>query len=254
MRRMIAWRRALAAFTLVAFVSACKDEPKPKKADDEDEEESRPKPAQISASASSGAAASADLAAAVANAVASVKPGGASPALPEKPKDAITLDNGKNTVAIGVTPEGAAKLVAYDAKGATIEGEKVKGTIRPAGGEAVTLKADGSALAGQLPKLEQGLTTLELALTIDGEKFEETLDVPEGGTKALLDKPRKEIPPGTKGPNGGTVEVIGEHIVEVVIDEETDDLRVYFLNDKLEVIDVPEGTEIELNIEDEGAP
>jgi hypothetical protein len=78
--------------------------------------------------------------------------------------------------------------------------------------------------------------------------------VPEGGTKALLDKPRKEIPPGTKGPNGGTVEVIGEHIVEVVIDEETDDLRVYFLNDKLEVIDVPEGRRFELNIEGRGCP
>lgn len=253
MSRMITWRRALSAFALVAFVSACKEEAKPKKASDDEEEESRPKKTQSSAAAASASAAT-DLGDAVAAAVASVKPGGATQAKPSAPKDALTLDDGTHSVAIGIGSDGATQLVAYDAKGGAIDVEKVKGTVRPAGGEAVSLKADGATLSGQLPKLEPGLTTIELSLTIDGDKFEETLDVPEAGTKALLDKPKKEIPPGTKGPNGGTVEVVGEHIVELVIDEETEDVRVYFLNDKLEVIDVPEGTEIELNIEDEGKP
>ena len=124
--------------------------------------------------------------------------------------------------------------------------------MRPAGGESDTLTAKDDVLTAKIPALEEGLTTIELALEIAGEKFEQTLDVPEGGTAALAKPPSKKIAPGTKGPNGGTVEVIGDHIVEVVTDEETDDIRVYFLNENLEQIEVPEGTEIELNIEDEG--
>ena len=92
-------------------------------------------------------------------------------------------------------------------------------------------------------------------MTIDGKKFEESVEVPEGGTKELNVEPPKgkvEVPPGTKGPNGGNVEVIGGEPFEIVFDEESPDIRVYCLNQKLEQIECPAGTQITLNIDDEG--
>lgn len=244
---------ALVATVLATFLAACEDSKPKRSSSDDDEEESRPRKAKTSASVSSSAEASGSSSAgATAEGPAGSASVGVAPS--SAPKDALTLDDGKHRVAVSVDPDGQTRLVAYDAKGTIVDPEKVSGTVGAAGGEPEKIEVKDDAIVAKLPELEKGLTTIELKLKIAGEKFEHTLDVPEGGTAALAKPPKKTIPPGTKGPNGGTVEVVGDHIVEIVIDEKTDDLRVYFLNEKLEQIEVPEGTEIELNIEDEGKP
>ncbi|NUP08603.1 MAG: hypothetical protein HOW73_21350 [Polyangiaceae bacterium] len=253
---MSSWRTALVATVLSAVLAACGESSKPKQSSDDDEDEPRPRKAQSSSSASASSSAKASASGSAAASAAAGEDESAPPedAPSSAPKDSVTLDNGKHKVAVTIKPDGETRLVAYDKKGKTVAIDDISGTVKPSGGEEAKLKADEEVLVTKLPKLEKGLTTVELALKIAGEKFEETIDVPEGGTAALAKVPKKTIPPGTKGPNGGTVEVVGEHIVELVIDEKTKDMRVYFLNDDLEVIEVPEGTEITLNIEDEGKP
>lgn len=169
----------------------------------------------------------------------------------------MLLDDGKRVVALSVKPDGTTKVLAFQsgenaAKPTPIEPDKISGKLRADDGEWVDLEHDKDSVGAKLPKLEPGLTVLQLALEIAGEAFEESIDVPEGGTASLADDSIVTVPAGTKGPNGGTVEVVGKQRVEVVIDEQTDDVRVYFLNEKLEVIEVPEGTDITLAIEHEG--
>ncbi|MFO0554803.1 MAG: hypothetical protein U0271_40880 [Polyangiaceae bacterium] len=164
--------------------------------------------------------------------------------------DAIVLDRGDGKLEVAMSPDGKLALRAYDDKGTAIAPSDITGQVRPSEGTWVTVEPSDKGVKAQLPKLEQGLTTIELALTVKGNAWADTLDVPEGGTAALQEEPKVAIAEGTKGPHGGIVDVAGDQRFELVMDEETGDVRVYFLNDKLEEMQVPPGTEITLNIED----
>jgi hypothetical protein len=77
------------------------------------------------------------------------------------------------------------------------------------------------------------------------------LHLPPGGTADLAAAPHKEdtIKEGTKGPNGGIVDVVGGHRIEIVQDGKTGQVRVYFLNDKNEVMPAPKGVKLRLGIQ-----
>ena len=203
-----------------------------------DDDESREEPSEkksTSSAAASGSAASASSAVA--------------PPPTGTPADALVLDAGDQKLAVVVEPDGKTQLSAYDAEGKEIAAENISGQLRAAETDWVTVGKPGAS--AQLAPLEQGLTTIELALKLKGKEFKESIDIPEGGTKALLKKSKVTVAEGTKGPNGGTVDVVDDQRVELVMDDSTGDIRVYFLNEKLEVIDVPAGTDITINIDDE---
>lgn len=111
-------------------------------------------------------------------------------------------------------------------------------------GQSYSLTADGMSLSGEGPKLSAELTNITYSLKVGDNTWDGTLHVPPGGTKELVAVPTISIPEGTKGPNGGVVDVIGDQRVEIVTDEKTGEVRVYFLDENLKVIPVGSSTAV----------
>lgn len=108
-------------------------------------------------------------------------------------------------------------------------------------GQSYPLAGEGTALQASIPKLPpDDLTTIAYSLKVGDSTWDGALQVPPGGTRDLVAAPSVTVPEGTKGPNGGIVDVVDDQRVEIVTDEKTGEVRVYFLNDKLEVIPVGE--------------
>ena len=105
-------------------------------------------------------------------------------------------------------------------------------------GQAIPMKADGAALTATIPQLTADLTTITYSLKVGDATWDGALHVPPGGTKELVAAPSVTIPEGAKGPHGGTLDVVGEQRVELVVDPKTNEVRVYFLDDKLQPIPV----------------
>lgn len=238
---MSSWRTLLVAALISSVVAACGSKATSKKSsDDDDDDEPRSSKSESSDSSDSASA--------------SASGSGATPktkAPAKAAKDAVVLDNGTHRVAVVVKSDGATEVVAFDTKDAPIAADEVKGKVRADQGDWVDLDKDGDGLKAKLGKLDDGLTNVQLNLKIEGKAFEESIDVPEGGTKALQEESKIVIAEGTKGPNGGVVDVVGDQRVELVVDEETGDVRVYYLDENLKVMDIPEGTEVTLNFDDE---
>jgi hypothetical protein len=159
---------------------------------------------------------------------------------------AITEQNGDLQVTWDVTPDGqvTARVKNKDDMPVT-KGITGTVTVKPPGGGAgtpvpLTVQGDG-LLTAQIPKLDANLTEVGYELQVDGAKAAGTMHLPHGGTKELVESANeaasaKVIPPGAKGPNGGVVQVVGDDVVEVVADKKSGAVRMYFLNDDLEVI------------------
>jgi hypothetical protein len=109
-------------------------------------------------------------------------------------------------------------------------------------GQSYNMTAEGATLTAAGPKLTAELTTITYSLKVGDTTWDGALHIPQGGTKELTAAPSITIPEGTKGPNGGVVDVIGEQRVEIVTDEKTGEVRVYFLDENLKVIPVKEDT------------
>jgi hypothetical protein len=109
-------------------------------------------------------------------------------------------------------------------------------------GQSCNLSASGATLTGTGPKLTADMTTITYSLKVGDATWDGSLQVPEGGTKELVAAPSVTVPEGTKGPNGGIVDVIGDQRVEIVTDEKSGEVRVYFLDENLKVIPVKEDT------------
>lgn len=105
-------------------------------------------------------------------------------------------------------------------------------------GQSYALTSEGTVLKTSIPKLTEDLTTIAYSLKVGDATWDGSLQVPPGGTKDLLEVPSVSVNEGTKGPNGGVVDVIGDQRVEIVTDEKTGEVRVYFLDDKLQPIPV----------------
>lgn len=109
-------------------------------------------------------------------------------------------------------------------------------------GQSYNLTAEGMTLTAAGPKLSDELTTITYSLKVGDSTWDGALHVPPGGTKELTAAPSVTVPEGTKGPNGGVVDVIGDQRVEIVTDEKTGEVRVYFLDENLKPIPVKEDT------------
>ena len=136
-----------------------------------------------------------------------------------------------------IRPDGSVRVTVQDAKGQPVLPPDIDGTITVR--EAATpMWVEGDALVGALGTLEDELTDVAYSLTVKGARWQGVLQVPSGGTDALVAEAQVTVPPGTVGPNGGMVEVIGDQRVEIVGDPSSGELRVYLLDDKLAVMPV----------------
>jgi hypothetical protein len=114
---------------------------------------------------------------------------------------------------------------------------EVKGKLR-VDGEDFALSKEGDRLVTNVGALEGALTDIEYELSVRTSSWRGTLQVPSEGTKALLALPSKKVDADARGPNGGMVEVIGDQRVEIVLDEESGEVRAYLLDDDNKPIEV----------------
>ncbi|MFO0549175.1 MAG: hypothetical protein U0271_12360 [Polyangiaceae bacterium] len=152
----------------------------------------------------------------------------------------ITVKQGAVTAGVIVKPDGRAWVIPTGA-------DKPSGTltVRPVpGGQSteVPLKAQGDKLYADIPKLTSPLTELKVHLAGASKPLDATLVVPKGGTDALVggaDKAAKSsVKPGSKGPHGGLVQVVNDHILEVAGRKGSGEVRVYPLDANLKPTEV----------------
>jgi hypothetical protein len=136
-----------------------------------------------------------------------------------------------------IRPDGSVTVKIRDAEGKAVAPADLEGTLTVR--EAATpMWAEGDGLGGAIGKLDDELTDVGYSVKVKGKEWSGMLQVPSEGTAALAAEPKVSVPPGTVGPNGGVVDVVGDQRVELVADSESGELRVYLLDDKLQVMPV----------------
>jgi hypothetical protein len=140
-----------------------------------------------------------------------------------------------------VQPDGRVRVRVVGKDGKAVR--DASGTVT-VNAKAVPLVVAGDALVASVPPLEGALTEIAYALQVGGSKWTGSLHVPAGGTQELLQPPTVSVPEGTRGPNGGIVDVVGDQRVEILVDKESGEVRVFLLDEKLQAVPVTADTEI----------
>ena len=172
-----------------------------------------------------------------ASGTAGIAPSGATAAAPGPAEQPLVEEREDGSVAWIVRPDGSVRVTVRDATGKPVPPPDVEGTLTIRD-TTTPMRAEGEALVGAVGKLEDDLTDIAYSLKVKGTPWSGMIQVPVEGTSALLAEPKVTVPPGTVGPNGGVVDVVGDQRVEIVANKETGELRVYLLDDKLEVMPV----------------
>jgi hypothetical protein len=155
----------------------------------------------------------------------------------EKSPDAIAERGPSGTATWIIRPDGAVSATLKTADGAPVA-QPVTGQIvfaTPNGTpQPVPVQYDPKTgvLTAQGPKLEAEITPVNYTLLIGGRPWNGSIDVPRGGTQDLVatGKLQESLPPGTLGPNGGIVQVVGSDRIELVANKHTGDVRAYVLD------------------------
>lgn len=165
--------------------------------------------------------------------------------------DDIVLENHeKAAVAWSVAADGAVMAQVRTLDGQPIT-EKVDGSIQWKVGNDVksaSLVSDPKkgVLVAQGPRLDADLTELTYKVTLEGAPLDGALHLPPGGTAQLVADGKATakvtLAEGARGPHGGIIQVVGEDRVEIVSAEGAEDVRVYVLNEKLEVVELEDRT------------
>ncbi len=174
---------------------------------------------------------------------------GADPAALD-PQAALIEERDEGKLEWLVAPDGQVRVKVTVNDGAT---PALSGSLL-LDGQAFPMTADGAALSTSIPKLTADLTTITYSLKVGDATWDGALHVPPGGTKELVAVPTVTIPEGAKGPHGGTLDVVGDQRVELVVDPQTNEVRVYLLDDKLQPIPVGSASAVAGFIQQPDAP
>lgn len=248
---MIRARLLLIGLSCLLVASGCGEEKKKKSSDDDEKKTADTATATAKASASEAAPPpppppSSSAQAPVASGSADAPPPDA--AAPDQPFVEV---NEEGQLSWHVEPDGDVSLTLGDKDGKALDAATSSCTLKVAGKETKLEVKDGE-LRGNIGALSGDLTTVEYtAKTPQGKTWKGVLHLPPGGTKDLATPPdpKEAVAPGTKGPNGGVVDVVGGHRIEIVQDGSTGQIRVYFLNDKNQVMPAPKGVKLKLGIQ-----
>lgn len=156
---------------------------------------------------------------------------------PASDQPGLVVEHPEGRIEWVIEPGGRVVVRVKALDGAPIAPPQIAGKLTVES-DSYELTDEGARLVGDIGKLEGALTEIRYAVRVREATWSGVLHVPAGGTAALLETPSVRIEPGTRGPNGGLVEAVGDQRVEIVIDEESGEVRAYLLDDKLEPIDV----------------
>lgn len=140
---------------------------------------------------------------------------------------ALVKQNGKEVPAEEL--DGKVAVRAFSPEGAPVD--------RPLKNEMGLLTTNVGPLSGSVNELKYDLTVKKAPVS-------GVLHVPKAGTEALIDAgeiaAKAKFQPGTRGAHQGVVQVVDEHVVEIVGEKGGGQIRVYFLDDDLKEIKVGE--------------
>ncbi len=131
--------------------------------------------------------------------------------------------------------DGDARLVVKDSAGAIVKqgvtGQLTFSSEASAEPKTVALAPEGKSgvLRADGPKLDKEVTEVKYAVLVEGKPLTGTLHVPQSGTEGLSTAAKASASAEEKGPNGGTIQVVGEQRYEVVGDAGSGQVRVYLL-------------------------
>lgn len=156
----------------------------------------------------------------------------------------ITEQHGDVTLSWMVEPNGDVWLAAKD-KGADVPLDEIEGDLLEESKQFALKNKDDLKFAN-IGKLGEPLNEVKYDLKVRGKPVKGMLLVPKAGTPQLVagadHVAKAKLKPDTKGPHGGVVQVIDEHVVEIVGKKGSGDVRVYFLDDDLKPIKPKEQT------------
>jgi hypothetical protein len=146
----------------------------------------------------------------------------------------------EGTIAWNVRADGTVKALvkSRDEKPITTN---VTGKISTDNAAIELTQAEGSGvLEGKGLKLAGELTRAKYDLTVDGKPWSGTLFLPAGGTADLAAGAKAaasiKLPDPKIGPHGGTLQVVGGDVLELVANAQTGELRVYLLDAQLKAV------------------
>lgn len=147
-------------------------------------------------------------------------------------KSALIEAFGSGSIAWTVDDSGKIRAEIRDKDNANVS-KSASGTADWDGGNAkLVYDDDAKALVGNGPALKADITPIKYSITGGPEPMSGTLQVPTGGTNALVAdaKPDSADAGNATGPNGGVVQVVGDDRIEIVADKDSDEIRVYVLD------------------------
>lgn len=155
------------------------------------------------------------------------------------PENTVTERHDAATVGWAVSPEGKVR-VAIKAPASEAVAPDATGTVsaRPVGGAAsapvkLTFDQKAGLYTAVVPALQADITELVYEISLKGKTAKGTLHLPRGGTDELVATGKSassKLPADKKGPNGGTVQVVGGDVIEIAADK-SGEVRVYVLDD-----------------------
>jgi hypothetical protein len=146
----------------------------------------------------------------------------------------------EGTIAWNIRADGTVKAMVKSREEKPIVAN-VTGKIATDNAAVELTQAEGSGvLEGKGLKLTGELTRAKYDLVVEGKTWSGTLFLPAGGTADLAAGAKAaasiKLPEPKIGPHGGTLQVVGSDVLELVANASTGELRVYLLDAQLKAV------------------
>ena len=146
----------------------------------------------------------------------------------------------EGTIAWNVRADGTVRAMLKSREDKAIAGS-MSGKIATDGAPVELTPVEGTGvLEGKGLKLGADLTRAKYNLLVEGKSWDGTLFIPAGGTADLVASAHArstvKLPEAKVAPHGGSLQVVGNDVVEIVAYAQTGELRVYLFDADLKAV------------------